>query len=90
MRGVTGAAAQRAWWPEELSVVACRRCGESHPACVVLYPAGAAQSGGRLVADLLVSGWDAGAILAEAAGSRVLCKNCRRKELWEGHEASPE
>jgi hypothetical protein len=67
-----------AWYAEMKGTLSCRRCGESHPACLQFHHSDPA-SKEMMLADAVRRGWSRQRILREAAKCEVLCANCHMK-----------
>jgi len=67
-----------AWYVELKSQLVCRRCGESHPACLEFHHQEPATKE-RSVADAVRRGWSRARILDELHKCEVLCANCHAK-----------
>jgi len=67
-----------AWFGEIKSQLACRQCGESHPACIQFHHRDPSAKEISL-SDAVRKGWGRNRILDEAAKCEVLCGNCHAK-----------
>jgi hypothetical protein len=66
------------WFAELKASLACRRCGEDHPACLQFHHSDAKQKE-ISVADAVRRGFGRKRMLAEIAKCEVLCANCHAK-----------
>ncbi len=67
-----------AWFAEMKETLSCRRCGESHPACLQFHHTDPTQK--EIMLSVAVRrAWSKKRILAEAAKCEVLCANCHAK-----------
>jgi hypothetical protein len=66
------------WFVEMKSGLACRRCGENHPACLQFHHVDA-DSKDMSISDAVRRAWSRDRVLAEARKCEVLCANCHMK-----------
>jgi len=66
------------WYSELKEQLACRRCGEDHPACIQFHHSDAAAKEWSVV-DGVRRGWGRRRILEEIARCETLCANCHAK-----------
>ena len=67
-----------AWFAELKKTLACERCGEDHPGCLVFHHSDPSQKEISL-SEAVRRGWSRKRILAERAKCEVLCANCHAK-----------
>lgn len=67
-----------AWFAEMKETLSCRRCGESHPACLQFHHSDP-QNKEVMLATAVRRAWSRNRILGEAAKCEVLCANCHMK-----------
>jgi hypothetical protein len=66
------------WYLDLKAELACRRCGESHPACLQFHHTDPTTKE-TTVADAVRRGWSKARIMRELAKCLVLCANCHAK-----------
>lgn len=66
------------WFSGLKDTLACRRCGENHPAVLQFHHSNP-NAKEIMITDAVRSGWSRKRILAEASKCEVLCANCHAK-----------
>jgi len=67
-----------AWYGELKSTLVCKRCGESHPACLQFHHSDPTKKE-ISIADAVRRGFGVSRLLAELDKCEVLCANCHAK-----------
>lgn len=68
----------RAWYAELKSALVCKRCSETHPACLQFHHPDPTQKE-TSICDAVRRCWGRERILVELAKCEVLCANCHAK-----------
>ena len=75
--------ALREWFSELKTSLKCKRCGETHPACLEFHHDDPSTKETTINSAIWQLDWGKERILAEAAKCIVLCSNCHRKLHWD-------
>jgi hypothetical protein len=67
-----------AWYAELKDRLACRVCGESHPACIQFHHSDSREKD-MSISDAVRRGWGQARIEREIEKCEVLCANCHAK-----------
>jgi hypothetical protein len=73
---------RKIWFRGLKKSLACKVCGESHPACIDFHHPNPDEKDGD-VSRMVRSALSEETILAEIAKCEVLCSNCHRKLHWD-------
>ena len=71
-----------AWLDELKGTLSCKRCGESHIACLDFHHKDSSLKEGSITKLVREQGWGRERVLVEIKKCEVLCSNCHRKKHW--------